>query len=352
MNQCENDFKSLKSHIFYKIFHSYKDVDTSNCLCEQLKSVLSSNKDIKSFCCKLSKNVAHVYKALIDSSDNNELCTYFNNWLYDALIKNEFLDNKNHLYKSEVIKELSRLWGDFSFENKCELKQYNMNVTDFNYMKVLSDYSQNYLGIKVNLIDPETQECKKLYCSYINKVNDVYNAVSDFCSRQNDKAYCTFFQSISKSMKPSDLFSEFKCSTKDVDEKLAEEEHIFKTELTSPVVANDRRSVQLPESVATFQGSSRDLSMQGSESHQETPRSNPQKIGLSLLGMSLPTLILIYKFTPGGNLIRKLIRNKSGSTFNSDDISSGNWLPLGPEYQNDVLQNKRFEILYQAMKKN
>ncbi|SCA83427.1 VIR protein [Plasmodium vivax] len=353
MKQCEEDFRSLKSHTYYKIFHSYDNVDTSNCICEQLKSVLSSNKDINPFCCKLSKNVAHVYRASRDSSGSNELCTYLNYWLYDALIKNDFLDNTENLCKSKVIKELSGLWNNFYNNNKCELEQYDMNVTDFNRLKVLYDYSQNYLGIRVNLDDYETKECKNLYCSYINKVNDVYNDVSGSCSPTNVKPYCSLFQKISNSMNPNSLFSEFNCSISDVDESLAEEKHIFRKELTSPVFSNRRGSMQLSGTEDALRDPYKDLTMEPSESHHENPPgSNPQKIGLSLLGMSLPTLILIYKFTPGGNLIRKLIRNKSGSTFNSDDISSGNWLPLGPEYQNDVLQNKRFEILYQAMKKN
>ncbi|KMZ91081.1 hypothetical protein PVMG_04853 [Plasmodium vivax Mauritania I] len=229
----EEDFRLLRSHLYYKFFHSYENVGTSNSICEQLTSVLSSNQDFNSFCCKLSKNVVLVGEVLIDPTKNKELCTYLNYWLYDALIKKNFLDKTDKIYESKVIKELSGLWNSFYNNNKCKLEQYDMNVTDFNNMKVLSDYSQNYYGITEHLKDPDTQKCKKLYCSYINKIKDTYN-----------------------------------------------------------------------------------------------------------------------DFTPGGNLIRKLIRKKSGSTFNSDDINSGNWLPLSPESQNDVLQNKRFEILYQAMKKN
>ncbi|KMZ83533.1 hypothetical protein PVBG_00613 [Plasmodium vivax Brazil I] len=193
MSECEEGFRSLRSHLYYKFFHSYKNVDTSNRICEQLTSVLGSNQDFNSFCCKLSKNVVNVSGVLIDSSKKEEHCTYLNYWLYDALIKNNFLDNRDNLCKSKVIKELSRLWNNFYYNNKCELEQYDMSVTDFNNMKVLSDYSQNYPGIIMDFKDYETQKCKKLYCSYINKVNDVYNALQieeDLRNYQKLKMHC------------------------------------------------------------------------------------------------------------------------------------------------------------------
>ncbi|KMZ76577.1 hypothetical protein PVIIG_06301 [Plasmodium vivax India VII] len=259
MSDCEEDFRSLKSHTYYKIFHSYKDKDTCNRICEKLKNVFSSYQDFNSFCCKLSKNVVNVSGVLIDPTKNNELCTHLNYWLYDALIKKNFLDKTDKIYESKVIKELSGLWNSFYNNNKCKLEQYDMNVTDFNNMKVLSDYSQNYYGITEHLKDPDTQKCKKLYCSYINKIKDTYNDVSGSCSSPDDKPYCSLFQSISSTMNPSDLFSKFQCSNDDVDKTLAEEEYIFRTELIRPAVTNGRRSEQLPESVATFQAIKRFL---------------------------------------------------------------------------------------------
>ncbi|VUZ99312.1 PIR protein [Plasmodium vivax] len=367
MADCDNELKGyLFTYSQYNILNKSVDVNDQNVECENFSKELPKYRNFKNLCHKLSRNIKNVCIFMREPSRKREPsleeeqsqkkvhCDNLNYWLYYILIKSKLLDNEENISNSEIFKVLPKLWDSTDCNQTCKLEHYNMNTNDFVYMKELYDYSKNYKNIEYYTSNPDYLDCKIQYCSYINKVEEIYKKVEQICSSPSDKPYCTIYNDIPAEKNPSEFFSKIRCTKDDVDESLVEDAKIFGTEFQS--LAYDLGDSFPISNMASKQDLPGEPSQQLSvgldqSTSTQSPSNNSAKVGLSLFGMSSIPLFLIYKFTPGGNFIRKLIRKNSGSMSTLDNMRSENWLGLSPEYQNDALQNKRFEVLYQAMKK-
>ncbi|CAI7722577.1 PIR protein [Plasmodium vivax] len=359
MEGCDDELRtSLFTYTQYNIFNnSVKDND-QNGECENLSKQLPMYKNFKNFCHKLSRNIKYVCTIMREPSREGEIspegealkkkvyCDNLNYWLYDILIKSKLPNSEENILKSNVIDVIRKLWNTASCNQTCELEQYDMNTEDFVYMKELYDYFKSYKSIEDYSSNHEAFGCRSEYCSYIKKVEEIYKKVEQICSSPSNKPYCTIYELIPKNKEPSVFFRKIGCTQKEVNKSLVDDAKIFGTEFQSLVYDLGDSS-----SVSTMASGQELPDGQPQNASEQSPSNNSAKVGLSLFGMSSIPLFLIYKFTPGGNFIRKLIRKNSGSMSISDNMRSENWLGLIPEYQNDGLQNKRFEVLYQAMKK-
>ncbi|SCA60171.1 VIR protein [Plasmodium vivax] len=359
MDDCDEVLRtSLFTYSQYNIFNQNVEVKDQNVECEKLSKEFTMYRNFKNFCQKLSGNIKNVCIFMSEPPRKREpsqeretlqkevYCDNLNYWLYDILIKSKVPDNEKNILKSKIIHVFSKLWDTTNCNENCELSLYDIDTNDFGYMKELYDYSKSYKAMEYYTSNLDALECKSQYCSYINKVDKIYKIAEQKCSSAKDKPYCTIYDNIPKDKIPSEFFRQYKCTQNDVVESLVNDEKIFGTKFQ--ILEYDNNYSSSVSSRVSGQDSPVALDQSTSE---QSPSNNSAKVGLTLFGMSSIPLFLIYKFTPGGNFIRKLIRKNSGSMSISDNMSSQDWFGLSPEYQNDGLQNKRFEVLYQAMRK-
>ncbi|KMZ77062.1 hypothetical protein PVIIG_05243 [Plasmodium vivax India VII] len=165
----------MKSYAIYDVFNKTVDVDGENRKCEELSTKLHTNKNFKKFCYMLSKNVTKVCEFLELPNSTSENCEFLNYWLYDALIKINFLNDENIKSQSSLMDKISELWDVSNYNKKCVLTKYNIITTDFMHMKELYDYSKHISAIEDNQSFHREQQYRKQYCSYIKKVKNIYD---------------------------------------------------------------------------------------------------------------------------------------------------------------------------------
>ncbi|SCO74573.1 VIR protein [Plasmodium vivax] len=282
------------------------------------------------------------------SSQNGDLCEPLNYWVYDTLIKNKLLKNEEDISKSEIINELPKLWDFSNCKQKCEFKKYEMGVTDFIYMKELYDYSKHYSAIEYNRKIPEDEQCRNQYCSYMKKVEKIYDIVKPVCDAKDDNLYCQILSTIPVDKIPKVFLEAYQCSNDEINEDYSKDDKIFSNPLLPPPQDEPITPTGLETSPSPTQ-----LSSKGSyQDAPQDPSSNSSvKVGLSTFGMSLVPLFLIYKFTPGGNFLRRIINQKIGTNYNTGEIPSGDWFSISRAHQNDIQANREFNVLYQNMEK-
>ncbi|VUZ99364.1 PIR protein [Plasmodium vivax] len=344
MSECDSELReSLLRYFQYEKFNGHVTPDGNNQICERLSVQGNMPKNFKNFCYILSKNIKEVCKTMDNPSRNGDLCEPLNYWVYDTLIKNKLLKNEEDISKSEIINELPKLWDLSNFKQMCEFKKYKMSTTDFRYMKELYDYSKHYSAIEYNQNNHRDHQCRKQYCSYIKKVKKIYDTVKPFCAAQNNKPYCEILRKIPVDKIPNVFLEGYQCSDNEMNDDYIKDEKIFTKPLLPPPQDESINSLVL-ETSTSAKGSYKDK--------PEDASSNPSvKVGLSTFGMSLVPLFLIYKFTPGGNFLRRIINKKIGTNYNTGEIPSGDWFSISREHQNDIQTNREFNVLYQNIEK-
>ncbi|SCA60137.1 Plasmodium vivax Vir protein, putative [Plasmodium vivax] len=347
MTNCYEEFRgSLLSYTKYELFNKPVEVDGKNIECEELSSKLRMHKSFKKFCYMLSKNIEDVCKNFQDNQNSHDNCEFLNYWLYDALIRIKFINNGENISESSIMDKISELWDESKYNKKCNLTVYNINTTDFMRMKALYDYSKNYLAIETNKKwDPEEQ-CRNQYCSYIKKVDHVYKIAKSACNPKKDKAYCQILSIIPETKIPSVFLTDYKCTDADMNDDFIKYEKIF----TNPLLASSFNVPDYPIAEQEMDKSFSHSPQASTEHSSEGSSSNSSvKVGLSTFGMSLVPLFLIYKFTPGGNFLRRVINQKIGTNYNTGEIPSGDWFSISRAHQNDIQANREFNVLYQNM---
>ncbi|SBT83732.1 PIR protein [Plasmodium ovale] len=295
MEDCNDTLKTLKIYSIYESFNKPKLVDGNNVECEQLKHKLPHYPVFNSLCYKLSRNLKDVCIYLMNSTKNTESCIYLNYWLYDLLIKNNLLDNLDNISASEIVQKLPDLWRETNYNGKCDLTQYDISASDFNFMKILHDYSFNYLTIdeiKDNITDGE---CKRHYCTYINRVIHFYTTAESHCADTPQGTYCEIFKTVAGEKNPNKLFTTLKCTKNDLDDKLLQIPKNYENEFLS------------------FLPPSTDYILSDWPIFETTPNVGA-KIGFSLFAISIISLFLLYKFTPMGSILCTIIRSKLNSS--------------------------------------
>ncbi|CAG9485779.1 unnamed protein product [Plasmodium vivax] len=349
MADCYDEFQSaLKSYVKYEFFNKPVEEDFEKFKCDELSVKLPMIKGFKKFCYMLSKNIKSVCKSLEYHEGSPETCEFLNYWLYDALIKINFLKDEENISKSSIIEKITELWNSSSCNKKCDLFKYNMNATDFMHMKVLYDYSNHISAIEYNKNTHEDEQCRKQYCSYIKKVDDVYKLVESACNPKKDKAYCQILSTIPETKNPSVFLKGYNCKTEEMNEDYIKYEKIF----TKPLLPSAFEDPDYPsDEQQTGDTFPKQFSDQRQNSTDGSSSNSPVKVGLSLTGISFFPLLLIYKFTPAGNFLRRIINQKIGTNYNTGEIPSGDWISITRAHQNDIQANREFNVLYHNMEK-
>ncbi|CAG9475294.1 unnamed protein product [Plasmodium vivax] len=349
MTNCYEEFRNgLKSYAKYELFNKPVEVEVEKLKCEELAGKLPMYKGFKKFCYMLSKNIKSVCKPLEDIQISQENCEFLNYWLYDALIKINFLNDEENISESLLIENISELWDASNCNNNCGLNKYSISTKDFKNLKELFDYSKHYLAIEYNKQHHEEEQCRKQYCSYLKKVENIYNIVKPLCTAQNDKPYCEILKSIPETKNPSVFLKGYNCKTEEMNEDYIKYEKIF----TKPLLPSAFEDPDYPsDEQQTGDTFPKQFSDQRQNSTDGSSSNSPVKVGLSLTGISFFPLLLIYKFTPAGNFLRRIINQKIGTNYNTGEIPSGDWISITRAHQNDIQANREFNVLYHNMEK-
>ncbi|SBS91138.1 PIR Superfamily Protein [Plasmodium ovale curtisi] len=233
MEECVDILKKLNSYLQYSWFDNAA-LDRESDYCVNEKEVLYSDTKFKAFCYRFTSNYTNLIAKWIKNY-NDENCEYFNYWTYDRIIKN--LDaHENDISQSKFMGIIRTLW-EYYYDNlpKCNFKEYKMSISEFNNMKDLYDYFQNYDTLKRN-INSEDNNYKKCYCSYIKEIMDVYSTLENKCRNPNGQIYCTVFNQITKENKPGTLFNDLGCNIEEVDASLVQKTQLSGTLLDLPEI--------------------------------------------------------------------------------------------------------------------
>ncbi|SBT55190.1 PIR Superfamily Protein [Plasmodium ovale wallikeri] len=317
MGECNDILKSLDSYTTYKELDIPREVNNNDVACDDLRSNLRHYPKFSSYCYKLSRNIKDtLLKSAVSRTQDS--CDYLNNWIYDDLIKNELYKNEENISDSEVIKKIPELWKVFeAIYVDCKFKVYDMSTTDFFNMKYLHDYSKNYKTLE-GKISLTNSDCKEHYCSYVKSVMDLYNNVESNCSPTKSDHLCTIFNTIGEDKKPSVLSDKFGCSTKD---------------LNAFIIQGDK----FINKIAKVPGS------------ENAAPGTGLKVGFSLIGILLLSFFLLYKYTPLGNSLRLLIRNKIGTKYSMDQEESHNFLENTWDSEDEKSQNNKLHVSYEPI---
>ncbi|SBT73856.1 PIR protein [Plasmodium ovale] len=327
MDDCKDTLKLLMIYNIYEGFNKPKQVDGNNEQCEQLHKQLPNYPIFNSLCYKLSRNLVDVCIVLRDENENTGSCVHLNYWLYDYLIRNDILDNIENISKSKVIEKLPQLWNATNFNKKCDLTQYDISVSDFNLMKILYDYSFNYLSIDGIKDDEIDNECKRNYCTYINIIINFFKSANTQCDTIPNKSYCTIYNEIRDKKNPDNLYATLKCTEQDIDNELGHLQNFISKELL----------LSLPNSEAYIFSD---------ETSAETTPNVASKIGFSLFVIFVISLFLSYKFTPMGSVLRTIIRSKLNSSSFPREKLKLQLLKHNEEFEDEKLHNNEHNISY------
>ncbi|KMZ76976.1 hypothetical protein PVIIG_05874 [Plasmodium vivax India VII] len=194
---------SLPSTINYKRLNEnygkYVDYGQSDKLCDQLKKTfperLGDYTSIEEFCEKLTEILTRFNTLSFLGSFEENKCIIVKYWMYDQLfnfIKGEYVIQNMR----PLLDILSSIWKDYITDKKCNLDDAHMySEENFNKIKVLFDYAQDYNTIK-SAIKPPKMECSDVYMNYLDKGVQIYKEIKQDCLNNSDKPYCLQFKNL------------------------------------------------------------------------------------------------------------------------------------------------------------
>ncbi|SBT74278.1 Plasmodium vivax Vir protein, putative [Plasmodium ovale] len=324
----DDELKSLESFLEYSRFDMPESHNDKSSYCDSDLTELYNNDYFYSFCYKFTRNFSNLVGKWNVSTYNNKNCEYLNYWTYDKLINNNFNVDKNNLSKSKIIGDVTTLWNVYSdFYRNCQLKKINMSAGHFQYMKQLHDYAQNYLSIKEKRCFGK-KSCKACYCTYINDVINVYTAVQEECQSPEGKELCTFFHAIEQEKNPKILLQEMKCNEESVDEFLPVG-HQF--------------------SMGHDDGGTMDREDDLGNSLEGSPSRAALNAGLSILGISVISFFLMYKFTPFQSWLNTVTRRLNRNKYFVVKEENNEILSYSSETEDANLQNNELNLSYNPL---
>ncbi|KMZ94992.1 hypothetical protein PVMG_05753 [Plasmodium vivax Mauritania I] len=254
------------------------------------------------------KALCYVYNESKRSDFNSNICNYFYYWLSDILLT--YLE-----HKSSYGQTLGILYS-FLYNNegvrKCNPIYYAMSENDIKKFKLIFDYSQDY-DTYMEQLTQDNHKCTENYKDYLQKYVNSYNELEIECKRdENSYKYCGNFKTYISNKDPKHL------STR-----------ISKLEVTNEQAEQTKEGSSVDE--VDTQSQTKFTAKLGSEGRHgpSDPHSDGRTTGVGITPAPLndsPTPItsksitavastagflvpsfLMYKFTPAGTWISKLL---------------------------------------------
>ncbi|SBT56110.1 PIR Superfamily Protein [Plasmodium ovale wallikeri] len=290
----QDNMDYLNSKIKYNLLNKKFYGTSYDKYCSEIKEELHYYKDIDELCNKLCANFQKVLVTLFSDPNNTEECKNLNYWLYNE-VHNMYSDKiTGDISTSLVIRKFDAVWKNYDQNNQCKFDIYNIKRDDFEKLKVVYDFYQDYQTIQ-HRITAQEKKCSSNLFKYIENSKEQYNHFDTTCSKskEGDNLHiCKEFEYI-----------------KNVDRSI----DISKVSCTE--------SKELQKRIEQHDGSSREGGMESSHMYQDSQvqhgastHSISSQIAMAIIfpffGIIL-ILFILHKFTPFGSLLRGyLLKNK------------------------------------------
>ncbi|SBT02773.1 PIR Superfamily Protein [Plasmodium ovale curtisi] len=298
----------LPSNIFYDdINKNHSNLSDYSKLCDT-NSVNNYKKEAKEICEKILRYLDK-HATLIDNKTEYDVCILLNYWIHDALtnlLGSENISNKINL----AFASLQWMWNypinalkGTSYYDKCKPNYDIFKYEDWEKRRELYEYYVDYKTI-FSTVENFDKTCNEFY-KRIDKKKMLYDHFDEICESKPDE--CPDFYEKCKEYKPELVLHNFSCHE---EMEAAKNPRPNEQALNGPV---DGDSAPGP-----------DLSGHGAvSSEMEMTQENSDigtKVGKSVLGIApiALTASALYKFTPLGPWIRKLIGSNYNITGNMD----------------------------------
>ncbi|KMZ88766.1 hypothetical protein PVBG_05858 [Plasmodium vivax Brazil I] len=187
----------------------YENLDNGYSVCEnsnfyfKAKSVLSDFNGLEKVSEQILKALCYVYTQNSRGNSVNDICNFLYYWLGSILLKN--LVTK--VLFTEVILKLFAVLKNDSNDSICKLVYTYIDEDVFKKIKLIFDYTVDYVNYKINLANPNSL-CNEKYNSYLRTYVETYKELYDKCilGHQTDK-YCRAFEKYYNDGKHTDLYT-------------------------------------------------------------------------------------------------------------------------------------------------
>ncbi|CAI7719856.1 Plasmodium vivax Vir protein, putative [Plasmodium vivax] len=310
---------------------------------------------------KISDNIlralCYIYNKKKNYKDKfeEELCSYLFYWLGDKI----YPKVKNQTVFSRIINMIFQELNTSHTENImiCKYPNSSIELDTFIQNKLLFDYSKDYKNIEM-VTAPGTTTCDKVYKDYIKKYKDIYIDAYSNCRGKNDKKYeCDKYEEIFNENLYTKL-SSFSCRYSENGTAVLEsqrEPEELKIELTQDLslTREGRSSAQrIALRNASLDSHHRSDGQEG-QRRIESPLigdTSENSSSKTIAGSVAPVLgvssfsLLLYKVTPLGGYINRLLGRNSNMYNNIDYMDSFN-----PYSDGIVPGDRRMNISYHRL---
>ncbi|KMZ82938.1 hypothetical protein PVIIG_05585 [Plasmodium vivax India VII] len=316
---------------------------------------LNINPNLRHISKKLVKALCFVYnrKKYYKGNFNSELCSYLYYWIGDKLYANlsttrDFSKNMNMMYD-----ELN----NYNQYIICNRLFTSIDKKTFNRNKTLYDYSEDYGNIKIDTAHGETT-CNTDYKEYIVNYISTYNDAYSNCKGKNQEEYdCDNFFSLFKEHQHQDL-SSFSCRYRQNDGTTLEIQTTHRGQETASELDLSSTTYRVSDGYDFAAGDTNFGRHNTPDVHHELERIGPisaddttgGSTSKTIAGSIVPVLgvssfsLLLYKVTPLGGYINRLLGRNSNMYNNIDYMDSFN-----PYSDGIVPGDRRMNISYHRL---
>ncbi|SCA81804.1 VIR protein [Plasmodium vivax] len=312
----------------YKIFDEEKGTCENFSFYSEAREKLISYNGLQSVSDKILRAVCHVYNKSKSRDFDVDTCNFLYFWLGNMLFSN--LKNTN--FVSEVIIELYQRLNENNKQRVCDIPHISMQENDFQKIKLIFDYSQDYVNYSLDLAK-YNPPCNEEYKEYLTTYVDNYKQLYKECKSEHPQhRYCTEFIRYYDYKKHDDLLMwscELTETLPEADPLEGEDEN---DEDQAQLYVHSGRGMaqqvlqQTNGRVQEYQENSDPLSpyptMPENGIVSTTPDGSPSTLtsksitgAVSVAGALVPSYLL-YNYTPAGNLINKLLGRKKWMNHN------------------------------------
>ncbi|KMZ90590.1 hypothetical protein PVMG_05737 [Plasmodium vivax Mauritania I] len=276
---------------------------------------------------------------------NSNICNYLYYWLSDMLV--------THLEKKQLyVQILSILYGFLYYDNKkpiCNKIDYTVDENHIEKIKLIFDYSQDY-NTYMTQLTKDNHLCNEKYQKYLQNYVNIYKEMQSKCEgKKNSVKYCEYFEKYFLDKDLSGL-STWTCELEKTKEYTS---HI------SGGSSGDLGGTQLKQTLREGSGSGeqartsdphldgRSTGVDITPKHSDDPPTPITSKGITAMASTAGFLVpsfLMYKFTPAGTWINKLLGRTPN--INHMPLRDSGLIEQIPDSVRFNTENDRFNISY------
>ncbi|CAI7721652.1 PIR protein [Plasmodium vivax] len=352
-------------HYYYNFDNEIGECD-GDVFIETAKSELAMRNELLPVSEKILKALCFVYKRSMRQNFDKDICKFFYFWLGNILLNK--LEKRKRQFYTYIISNIFKSLNSAGNGKVCELPHFYIHENDFDNVKRIFDYSEDYSSYKIQLTE-HYPPCNSDYKSYLDAYVETYKKLSDECAATGyHTGYCKEFHYYFQG-KDENLLSTWKCNLHENDprdhdlgeeEKEADDETLKGVEQipsNSRIESHDVQSDHGLASVGALRaghfrsaapGLDTETSLMGrpsSPTDASSPSITSKSItgAVSVAGILVPSY-LMYNYTSAGTWINKVLGRKTRTNFNpyTDQFLMANI--SGPE--NFYSERSRYNISY------